>query len=243
MALRTGRAGTITPRDARVLEDLYFCRFLSTRQIATLRFSSFESARVRLYALMRKGWIINQLHGPNLVLWRLSREGFERQRVSLDGEKEATPDFFSGAKVRHYLEANDVYCEIAPRLEAALGPYPMWQWRNESRAFQRYDLGERRLAHQPDAEILLPNGLFLLERQSNRARYGSKTIRDKVAAYKAYIERILRLEGTRVEVLFACDLERERRAAVAAGCEYGVEVVASSVRGIAKHIESATVSL
>lgn len=240
MALKTGRAGTITPRDVKVLEDLYFCRFLSTRQIAALRFPSFESARVRLYALMRKGWVVNQLHEPNLVLWRLSREGFERQRASLDHEKEpTTPDFFSGPKVRHYLEANDVYCELAPRVEGVLGSYPAWQWRNEGRAFRRYELGGRRFAHQPDAEILLPNGLFFLERQSSRARYGSKTIRDKVETYKTYIERVLRPEGVHVEVLFACDLEREKRAAVEAGDEYGIEVVASSVRGIAKHLESA----
>ena len=243
MALRTGRAGTITSRDAEVLQDLYFCRFLSTQQVAALRFPSFESSRVRLYSLMRKGWVVNQIHGSNLILWRLSREGFERQQGSLDREKEQTPDFFQGPKVRHYLEANDVYCEVAPKLEVALGPYPMWQWRNEGRAFQRYELGGRRLVHQPDAEILLPNGLFFLERQSSRARYGSKTIHEKVAAYGLYFDRVLRLEEVRVEVLFAADLERERRAAVKAGYEYGVEVVASSARGIATHLESMAASL
>jgi hypothetical protein len=36
-----------------------------------------------------------------------------------------------------------------------------------------------------------------------------------------------------------CDLERERRAAVEAGDELGVDVVASSVRGIAAYLEGA----
>jgi hypothetical protein len=45
----------------------------------------------------------------------------------------------------------------------------------------------------------------------------------------------------RVEVLFACDLEREKRAAVEVGYEHGVEV-ASTVRGIAVHLESVAAS-
>ena len=49
--------------------------------------------------------------------------------------------------------------------------------------------------------------------------------------------------GVRVEVLFAADLERERRVAVEAGDEFGVEVVASSVGGIAGHLESVALSL
>lgn len=238
MALRNGRAGTVTPRDGQVFTDLYLCRFLLTRQIAALRFSSSESARVRMYALMRKGWLVNQVHGPGEILWRLSREGFERQRASLDREKEPTPDFFSGPKVRHYLEANDLYCELAPRLEQALGFCSSWEWRNEGRAFCRYELGGQRLAHQPDAEIVLPNGLFFLERQSGRARYGREVIREKVAAYRTYIERVLRPEPERVEVLFACDREREKRAAIESGDELGVIVVASSVRGVASYLEA-----
>lgn len=238
MALKTGRTGWTTPRDDALFEDLYFCRFLSTQQIAALRFPSFQSARVRLYSLMRKGQIVNQIHRPNLVLWRLTREGFERQRASLDREKETTPDFFSGPKVDHYLEANDLYCELAPRLERTLGRHPAWEWKNEGRSFRRYELSGGRYAHQPDAELLLPGVLYFFERQSKRARYAPGTIREKVAAYRTYTERVLRPEVT-VEVLFACDLERERRAAVEAGDELGVDVVASSVRGIAAYLEGA----
>ncbi len=238
MALKTGRAGWITPRDNQVFEDLYLCRFLSTQQIAALRFPSFESARVRLYSLMRKEQVVNQIHRPNLVLWRLTREGFERQRTSLDREKEPTPDFFSGPKVDHYLEANDLYAELAPLLERTLGRHPVWEWRNEGRSFRRYELGGGSYAHQPDAEILLPNALYFFERQSRRARYTPRTIRDKVAAYRTYTERVLRPEAP-VEVLFACDIERERSAAVEAGNELGVDVVASSVRGIANYLERA----
>jgi len=194
VALKTGRAGWITPRDNQVFEDLYLCRFLSTQQIAALRFPSFESARVRLYSLMRKGQLVNQIHRPNLVLWRLTREGFERQRTSLDREKEPIPDFFSGPKVDHYLEANDLYAELAPLLERTLGRHPVWEWRNEGRSFCRYELGGGRYAHQPDAEILLPDTLYFFERQSRRARYTPRTIRDKVAAYRTYTERVLRPE-------------------------------------------------
>ncbi len=242
MALKTGRAGTTTPRDDQIFEDLYWTRILSTQQIANLRFPSYESARIRLYALMRKGYVTNQVYGPNLVLWRLTREGFERQRDSLDRKKETSPDFFSGPKTRHYLETNDVYVELALRLEPALGGYPMWQWRNEGRAFQRYELGGRNLAHQPDAEILLPGHLFFLERQSRRAKYAPSTIREKVASYKTYVERFSRPDVP-VEILFAADLEREKRAAVEAGYECGVEVVASSVRGIVQHLESVATTI
>lgn len=238
MALKTGRTGTVTPRDDRTFEDLYFCRFLSTQQVAALRFPSLETARVRLYALMRKGWLVNQVHRPNLVLWRLSRDGFERQRASLDRGKEPTPDFFAGQKVDHYVEANDLYAKVAPRLERALGPYPAWEWRNEGRSFRRYELAGRRFAHQPDAEILLPGRLFFFERQSRRARYGQRQIREKVAAYAIYADRVLG-PGVGVEILFACDLERERRAAVEAGHEFGLDVAASTVKGIAAHLEAA----
>jgi len=242
MALRTGRAGATTPRDERVFEDLFWTRFLSTRQIAELRFPSLESARVRMYALMRKGWVVNQILGPNEILWRLTREGFERVRTSLDWDREQAPDFFSGQKLRHYVESNDLYVLAAPGLERVLGGYPAWGWVNEGRAHRRYEFSGRRLVHQPDAEIRLPGYLFFLERQSRRARYGAKTIREKVAAYGAYVDRVLRPEGLRVEILFACDLERERRVAVEAGYEYGVEVVTSSVRGIASHLESVAAS-
>lgn len=237
MALKTGRAGTVTPRDNATFRDLYLCRFLSTQQIAALRFPSLESARVRLYSLMRKGWLVNQVHRPNLVLWRLSRDGFERQRVSLERGKEPTPDFFLGQKVDHYVEANDLYAEVAPRLERLLGPYPAWEWRNEGRSFRRYELAGRRFAHQPDAEIRLPGRLFFFERQSRRARYAQKHIREKVAAYRTYTDRVLN-PALSVEILFACDLERERRAAVEAGHEFGLDVAASSVKGIAAHLEA-----
>lgn len=240
--MRTGRAGATTPRDERVFEDLFWTRFLSTGQIAELRYPSTESARVRMYALMRKGWVVNQILAPNEILWRLSREGFERVRTSLDLDKEPIPDFFSGQKLRHYVESNDLYVLVAPRLERLLGGYPDWGWINEGRAYSRYELGGRRLVHQPDAEIHLPDHLFFLERQSGRARYGARTIREKVAAYGMYVDRVLRPEGVRAEVLFACDLEREKRVAVEAGYEHGVEVVASSVRGIAGHLESVAAS-
>lgn len=236
MAIASGRAGTITQRDQEVLADLYWARFLCTRQIASLRFPSFESARVRLYALMRKGLLVNQVHGSGMILWRLSREGFERQRLSLDRQKEPTPDFLQSPKIDHYLEANDVYVELAPRLEYLLGTYSSWEWRNEGRSYLRYELDGRRFAHQPDAEILLPGRLYFLERQSSRARYSSAALYQKVESYRTYIERILRTEE-RTQVVFACDLQRERQAAVEAGQHYGVDVVASSVKGIASHIE------
>lgn len=243
MALRTGRAGFTTPRDNLVLEDLFWTRFLSTRQIADLRFPSSESARVRMYGLMRKGWVVNQILAPKEILWRLTREGFERVRTSLDRDKEPTPDFFSGQKLLHYVESNDLYVQVTSRLERVLGGPPAWEWANEGRAYRRYELGGRRFVHQPDAEIRLPGHLFFLERQTVRARYVNKTICEKVAAYRSYVDRVLRPEGVRVEVLFAADLEREKRAAVESGYDCGVEVVASSVRGIAKHLESVATSL
>jgi hypothetical protein len=123
-----------------------------------------------------------------------------------------------------------------------VGDYPAWRWINEGRAYFRYELGGRCLVHQPDAKLHLPDHLFFLERQSGRARYGARTIREKVAAYGLYVDRVLRPDGVRVEVLFACDLEREKRAAVEVGYEHGAEVVASSVRGIAVHLESVAAS-
>ncbi len=243
MVLRTGKAGATTPRDEQVFEDLFWARFLSTSQIAELRFPSLESARVRLYILMRKGWVVNKIQPPNEILWRLTREGFERVRASLDRDKETTPDFFSGQKLLHYVESNDLYVQAVPRLERLLGGYPAWEWINEGRAYRRYELGGRRLAHQPDAEIRMPGHLFFLERQTKRARYSSNNIREKVAAYGLYLDRVLRPEEIRVEILFAADLERERRAAVEAGDEYGVRVVASSVRGIVSHLESVASAL
>lgn len=232
----------LTPRDEEVLADLYWTRFLCTRQIAALRFPSSESARVRLYALMRKGLLVNQVYGPGLILWRLSREGFERQRLSLDREKEPTPDFLQRPKVDHYLEANDVYVELAHGLERPSGPCFSWEWRNEGRSYLRYELDGRRFAHQPDAEILLPGRLYFLERQSSRARYSSTALHQKVESYRTYIGRILRPEEP-TQVLFACDLQRERQAAVKAGQQYGVDVVASSVKGIASHVEKEALEL
>ena len=169
----------------------------------------------------------------------MSRDGFERQRASLDRGKEPTPDFFLGQKVDHYVESNDLYVEVAARLERTLGPYPVWEWRNEGRSFRRYEVAGRRFAHQPDAEIRLPGRLFYFERQTRRARYGQRQIRKKVAAYQTYADHVLGPGARGVEILFACDFERERRAAVEAGHEFGLDVAASTVKGIAAHLEAA----
>ena len=48
MPILTGRKGTITERDQRLLEAVFVCRYLSTRQLARLFFNSTSRARTRL---------------------------------------------------------------------------------------------------------------------------------------------------------------------------------------------------
>lgn len=57
MPILTGRKGTITERDQRLLEAVFVCRYLSTRQLARLFFNSTSRARTRLPELEKKGYL------------------------------------------------------------------------------------------------------------------------------------------------------------------------------------------
>ena len=57
MTVPNGKRGTINERDREILMALFFCRYLSTKQIHYLFFGSSGRARARLAELQKKEYI------------------------------------------------------------------------------------------------------------------------------------------------------------------------------------------
>lgn len=103
MATKTGRPGTLTPRDIELMRALAFCPLLNARQImkldlpgpeytnlshlmeqerqnklrlATRGFSSYERCRKSLYRLAKKGFLARYANSASeLTMWSLTPEG------------------------------------------------------------------------------------------------------------------------------------------------------------------------
>src|SRR5215218_4703742 len=83
---KTGRSATITPRDDAIMLALYFCRYLSTAQLAALFFNSKSAVRRRLADLVNKGYLEPRSlyatkptwdrRGKCENFWHLTNQGF-----------------------------------------------------------------------------------------------------------------------------------------------------------------------
>ncbi|MGF1471732.1 MAG: hypothetical protein ACFB50_08335 [Rubrobacteraceae bacterium] len=154
------------------------------------------AAGERLKILRRNGLFTSREHrtpdGQMTNVWMLSKSEFRAQAEyrGIDFE-ERYPGWPTG-RIQHTLDTNDLYIEIAGELDTILkgachGRSPAWLWRDERRAYDRYTLSwdPRPKTHLPDAEVLFLGRLFVIERQTDRARETGKSIRDKVFGHKS----------------------------------------------------------
>lgn len=227
-------------RDWRTAEHLYRARILSTRQLARLEYPNrdgiWEKPRVRfaqsrLYELMSKANLVKSLPNrleavPGLegtgTAWELTRATFKTLRSD---PSQDYPDPLSNQQIRHLVAVNELYVLLhelfkeLPRIEPS-----DWRWVGEPRCHRPYGgapgaRGRGRIGYaggfklKPDAEIVLfDEVVFLLERQTARAKEKPEALHDKVFNYHRYENSPERRRDGRVLVnLWACDADRDRR--------------------------------
>lgn len=233
-----GREGTLTERDEEILTDLYFTRLLSTRQIERRYFNTYATTKKRMYELRGKGLIEPATPFSGLTVWTLTRPCFSQE---VEYHQREGADHYRGwpkpKAIPHIVDTNDVYMEIGDDLNRVLGEYPEWEWKDEPRAWRRYNHGSESRVHRPDAEIRFGANRYFLERQTERARKTSEKIEEKLEGYRRYT-RLLRSSGHEgeLEVLFACDAERDMDYALKAAEKYGLAMTAGYTSQIAGHL-------
>ena len=191
MTLAAGRTGTLTDRDREVLLSIFFCRYMSTKQLAGLFFPSPSKARSRLARLAKKGYVTNRTmyiveptswedRASAQGVWHLTKPGFDSVAETLDLEESFTPKQLLPKQARHYVRAAEVYAAVTHRLDAELGDYPGWEWRHERRALYAGEYENVPYQHKPDAHVLFCNHVFIIERQTAESKIGSAKIYEKV---------------------------------------------------------------
>jgi hypothetical protein len=253
MTLAAGRTGTLTDRDKEIFLSLFFCRYMSTTQLADLFFPSPSKARSRLARLAKKGYVTNRTmyiveptswenRASAQGVWHLTKPGFDSVAETLDLEESFTPKQLLPKQARHYVRAAEVYAAVKHRLDAELGDYPGWEWRHERRVLYAGEYENVPYQHKPDAHVLFCGHVFIVERQTAESKVGSAKIYEKVEDHKRYVKLKLRRPA---EVLFAFDsddspmIDTARRA----GEQYGIEVVGRDVAGIADYLYNAALRL
>jgi len=244
---KTGRRATITPRDDAIMRALFFCRYLSTAQLAAHFFNSKSAARRRLAELATadKGYIEPRnlyatmptwdRRGKCENVWHLTKKGFETVAESLGLDERYVPKQLGQEGAVHHVKTAEVYVAAKADLDEILGPYPAWSWEHEKRAQDSYRYSGRLMGHQPDAHVRFAGYLFVIERQTRESRVGPKAMDDKISSHATYA-RVRLDEQDKVDVLFACDDKRVAELAERAGKRYGVDVIAGSVEDVAYYL-------
>jgi hypothetical protein len=201
------------------------------------------SAERRLRRLKAARLLVRRGHRNSLgrtSIWMLSKGAFRREVRDM-GRPDDTYPGWPKSRVQHFLDTNDLYFQLAGELDTILegvchGPYPVWEWRNERRAYERYSVSwePRPRYHQPDAEVLFCGQLFIVERQTERSREPSEVIAKKVQDHNSRAEYLGKKEAT--QILFACDTQRDTNHALRAAEDSDLPVVAASVAEVVSHL-------
>lgn len=186
----TGKKGTITERDRRILEDLFLVDRATVGQLWRQHFEGISSraAQNRLLMLRAKGRVENETtcvatHDGirTLNFYRLTAEqraqfgrsmmsrglDFERLFASFSGGRK-NPEFaglddLEVDRALHQEKISALYFELKGALQRHLRRVGEgWIWRNERRALRPYEDAHGHKYYRPDAEILLykPSPVF-----------------------------------------------------------------------------------
>jgi hypothetical protein len=256
--MKTGREGMLTPKDEKILLDLFFCRYLTTAQIAALYYNSTRRASTRLYQLKKKGVLDSRViyttaptrdhPGKREAVWHLTKDAFEMVAASLDLEEDSeakatwTPKQLGPEKTRDHVKVNQLYVAAKADLDGLVGPYPAWTWEHEKWATDPYRYSGRPMVHKPDAHVRLYDTLFVVERQTKESRVRQTDVADKVSSHATWA-RVRLGDANNTQVLFACDERRVAEAARRAGERYGIYVFAGSVEEAAFHLYQSALRL
>lgn len=194
------------------------------------------NAEKRLYDLASKAKLVNSvpnelvpvpgLPGTNTA-WELTREAFKSIR---DDPGDEYPDPLRGDNLGHLVAVNEVYVLLHELLTELPGYDPTcWRWIGEPKCHRPYggspgQYGRGRIGYagghvlKPDAQVVLfDDQVVFIERQTADARKKPEEIHDKVFNYHRYensVER--RTDARRTVLLWACDAERDKNAAIQA---------------------------
>ncbi len=212
----------LQPRDWEVAGHLQSTRALSTQQIAALCFEGrFHAAQARLYLLRKKGFLKNSTgHGTAGCVWELARKTFFTL-VGYD-RSHKYPRPLGPFQVEHLIAANDLYVTLFHCLQYIAGVYEGdWAWTGEPRCHREYVMGEgsdmTRYVLKPDVEIEIFEHLYLIERQTTRAKERPEKLHDKTFGYHRFANSPERKSDPRKMILlWACDEERDARTALEA---------------------------
>jgi hypothetical protein len=253
MAMKTGREGMLGPHDEGIMRDLFFCRYLTTMQIAWLHYNGPRRASSRLSQLKRKGVLGSRViytksptaksPGRREAVWHLTKDAFDMVAESLDAPPELrdkavwTPKHLGPSKTRDHVKVNELYVAAKESLDYYAGPYPGWLWEHEKWATVEYEVANEHRVHRPDAHVSFFGSLFIIERQTKESRITSSEVREKVEAHALYASRFLGSEGRGgTHVVFAAEERRVAEAARRAGEDYGIFVFAGGVIPAARHL-------
>ncbi len=215
------------------------------------RVPSPSSAERRMRKLKAARLLVRRGHrtpaGVRTSIWMLSKAAFRREARDMGRPDDTYPGWPKG-KLQHELDTNDVYFGLAGELDSILegvcyGPEPAWEWRNERRSYERYSVSweARPRYHQPDAEVLFCGRLFIVERQTERAREPSETIAKKVEDHNHRAAHIGAKETA--QIVFACDAQRDINHALDAAEDSDLPVVAASVAEVVSHLTDEAIKL
>ena len=209
-------------RDWKTAEHLYDARALSTQQIADACFEGrFHATQARLYLLRKAGFLKNLTgHGRVGCVWELTKETF----TALSGHDRSRkyPGPLGRSQVEHLISVNELYVNLLPLLQHVDGAYQSdWTWEGEPRCHREYTMeirnGGRRYVLKPDAEVGVFGRLYLIERQTSRAKERPEKLHDKIFGYHRFANSSERKDDPReITLLWACDEERDARAALEA---------------------------
>jgi hypothetical protein len=208
------------------------------------RTPSVGSAERRMRRLKAARLLLRRGHrtpgGERTSIWMLSKAAFRREVRDM-GLHDATYPGWPKSRVQHLLDTNDLYVGLAGELDAVLegvcyGSEPVWEWRNESRAYDRYSVSweSRPRYHQPDAEVLFCGRLFIVERQTVRAKETETAIAKKVRDHNHRAAHIGAKETA--QIVFACDTLRDTNHALKAAEDSDLPVVAASVAEVVSYL-------
>lgn len=203
-----------------------------------------SSAERRMRRLKAARLLVRRGHrrpgGERTSIWMLSKAAFRREARDM-GLHDATYPGWPKSRVQHFLDTNDLYVGLAGELDAVLegvcyGPAPAWVWRNERRAYERYSVSwePKPRYHQPDAEVLFCGRLFIVERQTERAKETEEAIAKKVQDHNHRAAHIGAKDTA--QIVFACDTPRDVNHALKAGQDSDLPVVAASVAEVVSHL-------
>jgi hypothetical protein len=203
-----------------------------------------SSAERRMRRLKAARLLVRRGHrrpgGERTSIWMLSKAAFRREVRDM-GLHDATYPGWPKSRVQHFLDTNDLYVGLAGELDAVLegvcyGPDPAWVWRNERRVYERYSVSwePKPRYHQPDAEVLFCGRLFIVERQTARARETEEAIAKKVQDHNHRAAHIGAKDTA--QIVFACDTLRDTDHALKAGRDSDLPVVAASVAEVVSHL-------